>query len=68
MITIKINNVKTDLPNDYMNLLELLEWKGITKGGTAVAVNNKIVKHENWSLTHFSEGDTVTVISAAFGG
>lgn len=68
MITIKINNIPTDLPNDYINLEELLELKGFNPSGTAVAVNNKIVKHENWALTTFKQGDTVVIISGAFGG
>ncbi|MDE6340641.1 MAG: MoaD/ThiS family protein [Muribaculaceae bacterium] len=68
MITIKLNNVSTDLPNDYINLEELLEWKRIPTGGTAVAVNNKVVKHENWPLTTFNDGDNVVMISAAVGG
>ncbi|MBD5340352.1 MAG: sulfur carrier protein ThiS [Bacteroides sp.] len=68
MISIKLNSKPLELPNDLMTLEELLEWEGIAPGGTAVAVNNKIVKHENWKITTFSNGDNVVVISAAFGG
>lgn len=68
MITIKLNNQPFDLPNDYMTLEELIALKEINPGGTAVAVNNKIIKHENWPITKFNQGDNVVIISAAFGG
>lgn len=68
MISIKINNRPFDLPNDYMTLEELITHKGIASGGTAVAINNKIIKHENWPATTFNNGDSVVIISAAFGG
>ncbi len=65
---ITINNKPADISNDYMTLAELLEERGVKSGGTAVALNNRIVKHENWEITRLNDGDSLTIISAAFGG
>lgn len=65
---ITINNQDIDLTSDYLTIAELMKERGVKAGGTAVALNNKIVKHENWEITRLQEGDSVTIISAAFGG
>lgn len=65
---ILLNNIITPLPSDYMTVAEFMEWKGIKPQGTAIAVNDKIIRKELWSTTSFQDLDRVTVISAAFGG
>lgn len=65
---ILLNDVMTTLPNDYMTLDDLANWKGIPSQGTALALNNKLIKQELWKVTNLKDGDQVTVISAAFGG
>ncbi len=67
-MNIILNNIPTKLPDDYMSVEDLAEWKGIKKQGTAIAVNDMIVKKDDWELTKLHELDRVTVISAAFGG
>lgn len=67
-MNIILNNIPTKLPDDYMSVEDLVEWKGIKKQGTAIAVNDMIVKKDDWNLTKLHELDRVTVISAAFGG
>lgn len=67
-MTITINNQQVELSEEFINLAQLLELRNVKAGGTAVALNNKIVRHENWETTTLSEGDSLTIISAAFGG
>lgn len=65
---IYFNNQIIELPNDYMTLGELLEYKQVKPEGIAVALNNKIVRKDKWNLTDLKYDDSVTVITAAFGG
>jgi len=67
-MNIILNNIPTKLPDDYMSVENLVEWKGIKKQGTAIAVNDIIVRKDDWELTKLHELDRVTIISAAFGG
>lgn len=65
---LKINNNIEDVSLDNPNIIEVLEFKQIPLSGTAVALNNKLVRHAEWETTKLNEGDELTVISAAFGG
>lgn len=65
---ILLNNEITALPSDYTTVSELLTLKHIKPQGTAVAINDMIVKKADWDTRHFSDLDRVTIISAAFGG
>ena len=56
------------LPQENCTVQELLNHKGISRNGTAVSVNDRIVRHSAWESTILSEGDRVVIISAAFGG
>lgn len=46
----------------------LIKNRGITEGGTAVAVNNRIVRRASWNGHELREGDSVVIIKAAYGG
>lgn len=67
-MTILYNDSPIELPNDFMNLQELADWKNLPKQGTAIALNNKLIKRDLWSVTKLNPMDQVTVITAAFGG
>lgn len=67
-MTITINDNPVKLPNDFMTIYDLVKWKDIPSQGTAIALNNKLIKQELWPVTKLNENDVVTVISAAFGG
>ena len=67
-MTILLNDNPVVLPNDYMTVADLVKWKEIPSQGTAIAVNNKLIKQEKWSITKLNDQDQITVISAAFGG
>lgn len=65
---IELNNERVELSDDTINVAQLLNGRGVKSGGTAVSVNNRIVRHCDWEQTVLHEGDRVVVISAAFGG
>lgn len=67
-MNIILNNVPTPVPAEVMTVADLANWKGIKPQGTAIAINDKIVRKENWCNTCLKDFDRVTVISAAFGG
>ena len=67
-MNIILNSQPVSLPSDCMSVADLVSWRNIKPHGTAIALNDKIVKKENWELTKLSELDRITVISAAFGG
>ena len=57
------------LPIQYVcPFAQLMTERGVKPGGTAIALNNRIVRHENWETTKLNDGDSITLISAAFGG
>ncbi|MBD5370329.1 MAG: sulfur carrier protein ThiS [Bacteroides sp.] len=63
-----INGQTTDVPSDIYTLEDFAEWRGIPEKGTAIAVNARLVKRENWPAVTLKDLDSLTVISAAFGG
>ena len=68
MIRLTINNKVEFINSEKLYLSELVALKNIPLKGTAVAVNGKIARKENWDTTKISAGDSLTVISAAYGG
>lgn len=67
-MNIILNSQPTPLPSDTMTVEDLVKWKNFKTQGTAISVNDKIIRKENWKITKLSDLDRVTVISAAFGG
>lgn len=67
-MTIIVNNNQVDLPSDVESIKDFVNWKKIPNQATAIALNGKLIKVENWGLTRFSNLDNLLVISAAFGG
>ena len=51
------------------NLYELMEEKAfLSKTGIAVAINDRVIRREQWADKQLSENDVVLVITAAAGG
>ena len=63
-----LNDNQVKLPNDFMTVADLVKWKEINPQGSAIAVNNKLIKQDKWSVTDLKDQDQITIISAAFGG
>lgn len=63
-----INNQLVELPAGEMTVAELIAWRNIPSGGTAITLNDRIVRLSDRESTKLSDGDRIVVISAAFGG
>lgn len=67
-MTILLNDTPTRLPEKTLTVADLVEWKELKPQGTAIAINDKLIKQSQWSITQLNEMDNVTIISAAYGG
>ena len=67
-MTIFYNDQNIQLPSENMTLTDLAEWKQIPQQGSAIALNDKLIKRDQWSVTYLKDLDRVTVITAAYGG
>lgn len=67
-MTIIFNDQNLQTPNDYMTLEDLAKWKNIPQQGSAIAVNDRLIRKDKWGVTQLKDMDRVTVITAAFGG
>lgn len=63
-----INDVITTLPDDVKTVEHLVAWRKVPAATTAVAVNDSIVRRQNWESKFLNDNDRVVIISAAFGG
>lgn len=61
-----INDIQNNLP--VRTLGELISYKHIPQQATAIALNGTLVKKDRWDDTELHPMDSITVISAAFGG
>lgn len=65
---IYINDEYVDLGCEEICVAELIELRRLPKGGTAVAVNDRLIPKSRHNDFFLHEGDKVLLISAAFGG
>lgn len=65
-MTIQINNKPTE--TKASNIAELANELGLPQKGVAIAVANTMVPREEWETTALTEGASVVIIKAAFGG
>ena len=65
-MTIQINNKATE--TKASNIAELANELGLPQKGVAIAVANTMVPREKWETTALTEGASVVIIKAAFGG
>ncbi|MFI3292390.1 MAG: sulfur carrier protein ThiS [Rikenellaceae bacterium] len=56
---------QTILSNTIEGLIDELS---IETKGVAIALNNKVIPRNKWSLTKLNNGDKVVIVSAVFGG
>ncbi len=65
---ITINNIPKVIDDIEMNVADLLLMMGIKDNGTAIAVNERLIKKNDRLTTKIMDGDDITIITAAFGG
>lgn len=68
MKNLTINGELKAIPDEINTVSELLEYLSIPEGGTAIAVNNQIVRASNRPTAMVKSGDRITIITAAYGG
>lgn len=64
---VKVNNKDLEL-NGQNSLLQIVQTLELPDKGVAVAVNNRIVRREDWATYTVQENDQIIVIKAACGG
>lgn len=64
---VKINDEQVEIP-EGATLLEVLNERNVSQKGTAVALNDSIARSDVWATTVIHEGDSILIISAAYGG
>lgn len=67
-MNIILNNTKTEVPEGISTIAALADWKGVKPQGSAIARNGSVIRKTDWASTPLHESDTITVISATFGG
>lgn len=67
-MTLYINSSRKDLPDDVNTVGKVIDHLQISRRGTGVAVNSQLVPAKEWDKKQLNEGDSLTVISAAYGG
>lgn len=65
---ILFNNEPLKLPYEGFSVADLAKLKNIPDQGSAIAVNDKLIKRDLWNVTMLKDLDNVMVITAAFGG
>lgn len=65
---ITVNNSPKIIDEKYVTVSRLLEILGVKENGTAVAVNERLIRKDDRPSTPVSDGDAITIITAAFGG
>lgn len=65
---VSVNGQTIEVTPDLEMLDKFLQWRRIPAAGTAVAINGKIIKKENWCITRLKVNDSLMIISGAYGG
>lgn len=63
-----LNNTPVNIPGNDVTVLALVQYKDISRNGTAVSVNDRLIRQSDWETAKLKDGDRVVIISAAFGG
>ncbi|KAB1155165.1 MULTISPECIES: sulfur carrier protein ThiS [Tenacibaculum] len=67
MILIKVNENKHQFSNN-LTVKELIENLKVQTNGIALAVNNNVIKKENWTSETLQNNDEVLIIKSTQGG
>ena len=67
MITVTVNQ-KTEKIQENASLQNLIDELEISSNGIAIAINQNIIKRDNWTSQRLSSGDKILIIKATQGG
>lgn len=65
---IYINSTFTVVPDSINTVGKLLDFKKVSRQGTGVGINNRLVKAVDWDSTPIKEEDRIMIVSATYGG
>ena len=65
---IYINSKLEEIPQNVDTVGKLLDYLKVSRNGTGVGINNRLVKAKDWDKTFLRNEDRVMIISAAYGG
>lgn len=63
-----VNSTTKQVPEDVNTVGKLLDYLRMSRQGTGVGINNRLVASKDWDKTPIKEDDRLTVISATYGG
>jgi len=66
-MTVNVNNQSQSF-SDHSSVDDLINELKIAPNGIAVAINNSVVRREEWVATKLKNNDNVTIIQATQGG
>lgn len=65
-MTLIINN--QEVVTEVTTVAALAHELDLPVHGVAIAVNNCVIRHEQWENNPIKDGDRITIIKAAYGG
>lgn len=63
-----INSQSQNIPDGVDTVGKLLDHLRISRQGTGVGVNNRLIQARDWDNTAIHEEDRIMIISATYGG
>lgn len=66
-MTIILNDIPTEV-DDILTVAALAAMQNLGASGSAIAVNDKVIRRADWETTLLKLGDKVLIIKAAYGG
>ena len=63
-----VNDKPVALEEENTTLTQMVNKKGITTDGCAIAINGSILPRSKWSETILSKGDQISLFQAIAGG
>lgn len=64
---VKINGVDTVI-DDNSTVADVATLNNASQTGTAIAVNDVLVRRQQWEATKINPNDNIVIIKAAYGG
>ncbi len=66
-MTIILNDIPTEV-DDILTVAALAAMQNLGASGSAIAVNDTVIRRADWETTLLKSGDKVLIIKAAYGG
>lgn len=67
-MTVYINSELKVIPEDISTVGKLVDHLRISRHGTGVGLNNRLIPSSAWDNTYLKENDRIMIVSATYGG